>query len=573
MPRTTQALIAAGFLSALSIGPLGAQPAPPPAGSEVTPATRHLSTKLIPGQNLERHLEAWRHEFYQADADMNGEINEADIAMHVEAGGAVHRMSAIAQVLSADFDGDGAVTEEELRRLIRYNMRLSLQPGQQPNDQAFEALIRKLKAMDADGDGRVTIAEVLKSAKSSVEDAGQVTHFAHRARSFLTLARDGKKSVKLTDIEPAVEALFRTVDADGDNKLSREEIRAYRLQPNQPEGQARLAAEQAARQREETRRAAEAKRLREEAEANAACAMPKASETAKVVLVGGYRTEALSTTTIGSQDVAVGVGNVTVEAGNEPIYLVMVSFRPTIWRFYGAVERIERLVLTSTMTGPGRGTPQEKPLVGATGIPAERVTFLGQSKCLGYFSETPSSQSAIAAAAVRRATGKDALVIAARYGFSDVAVPSGKFQSVPDENRGKLVIVKPSGTLRIEGDASNVIVQSGPNSLIGDLQRFSPGGVIEVDPKRVVSSLVAERYQVLPQQAGLLQLVQSGALVQNRAGEFMIKQKMRFPAELHGAHSVKFLLLRGTPMPDGDPGHSEVFSEETGEKLKFGGRG
>jgi hypothetical protein len=36
---------------------------------------------------------------------------------------------------------------------------------------------------------------------------------------------------------------------------------------------------------------------------------------------------------------------------------------------------------------------------------------------------------------------------------------------------------------------------------------------------------------------------------------------------------VKFLLLRGTPMPDGDPGHSDVVSEETGEKLKFGGRG
>jgi Ca2+-binding EF-hand superfamily protein len=572
MPRFIRSLVAAGIMSAFSLCPLGAQPALQ-AGSEVAPGTRYLSLRLFPGQNLERHLENWRGSFRQADADMNGEIDETDIAIHTEAGGSAIRMAEISMFLSADLNGDGAVTEDEMRRFMRYNMRMNQPPAGQPNLEAIEGAIRRLKAADADGDGRVTFAEMMKAATSSPEYARRLPQFTEMARSLMMLAPEGKKSVKLSDIEAAVESLFRTVDANGDNTLSQDEIRAYRLQPNQPDGQARLAAEQAAQQREETRRAAEAKRLRDEAEANAACAMPKASEAAKVVLVGGYETQALSTTTIGSQDVAVGVGNVTVEAGNEPIYLVMVSFRPTIWRFYGAVERIERLVLTSTMTGPNRGTPQDKPLVGATGISAERITFLGQSKCLGYFSEAPSSQSAIAAAAVRRATGKDASAIAARYGFSDVAVPSGKFQSVPDENRGKLVIVKPSGTLRIEGDASNVVVQSGPNSLIGDLRRFSPGGVIEVDPKRVVSSLPAERYQVLPQQAGLLQLVQSGALVQNRAGEFMIKQKMRFPAELHGAHAVKFLLLRGAPMPEGDPGHSEVISEETGEKLKFGGRG
>jgi hypothetical protein len=31
---------------------------------------------------------------------------------------------------------------------------------------------------------------------------------------------------------------------------------------------------------------------------------------------------------------------------------------------------------------------------------------------------------------------------------------------------------------------------------------------------------------------------------------------------------VKFLLLRGVPEPDGDPGHSDIISEETGLSLK-----
>ena len=177
--------------------------------------------------------------------------------------------------------------------------------------------------------------------------------------------------------------------------------------------------------------------MQKEAEARAACVMPKASDAAKVVLFGAYQVEAISSATIGFQDVAVGVGNVTVEPGNEPLYLVLVSFRPTIWRFYGATERIERLVLTSTMTGGGSSSAKDKPLVGATGIAAERITFLGQSKCIDYFTETPSSQAAIAAAMSRRETGKEPAVVAARYGLADVAVPSGRIQTTRDCEPGQ----------------------------------------------------------------------------------------------------------------------------------------
>jgi hypothetical protein len=224
------------------------------------------------------------------------------------------------------------------------------------------------------------------------------------------------------------------------------------------------------------------------------------------------------------------------------------------------------------MTGGGRSSANEKPLVGATGIAAEKITFLGQAKCINYFTETPSSQAAIAAATVKREAGKEVSVIAARYGLADVAFPSGRIETTRDSNQGQLIILKQSGSLKIQGDTSNVIVQTGPSNLANELRRFSPGGVVEIDPRRVVASLPVERYEVLPQQAGLLQLVQAGKL-EEKGGEFLIKQKIRFPAELHGAHSVKFLLLRGVPMPDGDPGHSEVISEETGEKLKLNGSG
>ena len=91
-------------------------------------------------------------------------------------------------------------------------------------------------------------------------------------------------------------------------------------------------------------------------------------------------------------------------------------------------------------------------------------------------------------------------------------------------------------------------------------------GVIDIDPKAVVSSQPAAKYEVLPQQAGLVQLIASGALQQNRSGEYILRNKIRFPAGLYGAHSVTFLIMKSSPYPDGDPGHSCVIMEESGEK-------
>ena len=102
-----------------------------------------------------------------------------------------------------------------------------------------------------------------------------------------------------------------------------------------------------------------------------------------------------------------------------------------------------------------------------------------------------------------------------------------------------------------------------------ELDQYHPGGVVAIDAKTVVASVPAEAYEVLPQEAGLSQLLKSGALSRNGNKEFLINKEMRFPGGLSGAHSVRFLLRRGVPKPSGHPGHSIVMSEETGEQLKF----
>lgn len=92
--------------------------------------------------------------------------------------------------------------------------------------------------------------------------------------------------------------------------------------------------------------------------------------------------------------------------------------------------------------------------------------------------------------------------------------------------------------------------------------------MVEIDPASVVARVRAARYDELPREAGLLQLLERGALNWTGDGEFLVKRKVRFPAELGGAHSARFLLPRDVPEPDGDAGHSCVIGEEPGEPWR-----
>jgi hypothetical protein len=255
-----------------------------------------------------------------------------------------------------------------------------------------------------------------------------------------------------------------------------------------------------------------------------------------------------------------------VEPGETPLYVVVVSFDPMIWRLSGAVERVERLVLGALVSAPGPDGAKV-PLVGETGLPADRVTFLGDPKCIKYFTETPSVDSAKAAGAVRERSGKSPATIAGRYSVWAFSVPSGEIRAVSRKHGGALIIVEGARTVRIDADSDTLTLKTGHLEPGSELSRFHPGGVIEIDPNAVVASLAPEPYVVLPEEAGLRQLLQEGALTVNGRGEYLIHEKISFPAGLTGAHRATFLLLTGVPVPDGDPGHSVVVSEETGETL------
>jgi Ca2+-binding EF-hand superfamily protein len=503
---------------------------------------QQLLQRLPVGAPMERYLESMRAEFFVSDADSDGEITQRDVDLHTVMEGVQARTQAIQMVMRYDLDGDGFVIEDEIRRTMNYDMRAQLglaahnklNKPQLPTADAFakqiDGMVRNILALDTDKDGKVSLAE---STRFGAGAPGRGANGqAARARQMLTMEGASNGVLTLAAYQAAGEALFRQVDTDKDGVVSQQEMTDYRTRAER-----------------------------------AGCEMPAASDKAKVVLLSSYETEALSSVTIGSQDNVVHAGRVVVEPGDEPLYVVIASYSPTIWQFSGAVERIERLMMTSSRTGPNSGDANQRSLVGATGIAQDKVSYFAKSNCLTYFSETPSAASLQTVAAIRKAAGKAPDIVATKYSVGSFKVPSGTIESVRGQDRpGALIIDKTQGTLRVIGNASNVIVQSGPSRAKDEMYRFSPGGVIEIDAKTVVASQPAAAYEVLPQQAGLVQLLASGAMKQNSLGEYIVREKTRFPAGLYGAHSVVFLIVKGTPYPEGDPGHSCVIVEESGEK-------
>lgn len=543
--------IAAASLAVLFSMQEGSAQTPSTPSSDQLPNV-YLLQHLVGGITLDRYLQTVRVGLARLDADSNGILDAADIELHNGMSTATYRASFATRIMMADLNGDNAVTEDELRRKLRYDHRQMAMPTTQPAtpavEERIEQEIRKFMAADVNQDGRITWDEAIELAKKQPDHPRPTVYgLSANVSQLLTLAPAGKTAITFAEIDEAATALFRKVDADNNGTISLDELQASRNSLIQANAQASL------------QRTIDTPRV--------VCDVPKASDAAKLILLGAYQTESLSNVTLGSQDEVVGVGNVVVEPGSDPLYIAIATYQPTIWRFYGATERVERVVVVSNGAQPISATHKPVSLAGVVGVPAERTSFPQAAGCLRYFNVTPSTESAIAGGAIKAAAGRTPDVIAGKYAMIAFNVPSGKVESTGQVHSGGLQIVQGGTTFRLENGKMSVVKPD--QNVDQTFDRYHPGGVVAIDAKNVVASAKAEPYEVLPQEAGLSQLVKSGALTRNENGEFLINKMMRFPAGLTGGHSVKFLLRREVPKPEGHPGHSKVVSEETGELVKF----
>lgn len=253
-------------------------------------------------------------------------------------------------------------------------------------------------------------------------------------------------------------------------------------------------------------------------EVKEACAVPDVPKGAQVVLVGAYEGQRYASVHFGDITQDVGYAEVVVEAGKEPIYVLLTEYSPIVWRFTGQTQRIAQVVMGGHRLG------------GVVGVPKEKVDFLDARECIESAHDFRSFEGVKARGDAKRLVGQD-VVAGGTYGLNEIAIPS---MNVAEHNTN-------SGLDR---------------------------AAVQIDPETVVAATKVSSFEVLPGHAGLKQLVAAGMAEATNGRDYrIVKPIPHFPAGLHGGYSVRFIIAKGIPMPAGDPGHSCVLMEETGDTI------
>lgn len=295
------------------------------------------------------------------------------------------------------------------------------------------------------------------------------------------------------------------------------------------------------------------------------CNLPSPTKAGEVVLVSGYEGNALSSVTVAGQDRETSLATLRIEPGQGPIYLIVSSLSPVIWEVVGATERIERMIVERSKVKDGPGA-------GIIGVPRARITFLQADQCLGYLESQSSGKALLKKGKISDILKKETRMIV-EYEIKTLKIPSGLSAERIQPRHPTGTRVKKNGRLYELTDDGLKFLQEDPpqrpGSLSVDMLRFWPGGLAFVNVDEVVAPAAVENYVILPQEAGILQLIDQGKIRHLDDGAYLIQKPIpRFPAGLNGAHQVRFILGRDVPMPAGSPGHSSVYSEETGKCLK-----
>lgn len=478
------------------------------------------------GMRLDDHLRRMRDLHSRTDLNSDGVVSVADFEQYRAHAAAAGRDHAIRELLRYDLDGDGVVTRAEVIQTETNRVRSEAQndpklagyesPILQRIDRAADFGMRA----DVDRDGRIDSTEMAAFAEKTPILSNST--YDENWRSLMSFDENGDGVVTVDEVDRVAGRIFQAIDVDKNGMLSKAETDVFVRELRQVADAQNAAGEFVTHARVEN-----AERERQERR-KLACALPPASPGATVLLLNEHHAEALSSATIGSQWIATETGVIDIDPGAGSLYVVVASYNPAIWQFFGAIDRVERVVLAGESTGPNQSVRGERPLIGATGVPPERIGFLGQPGCISDLAGPSVRQSDAAAEAVRLETGRQPVLIK------------------PRKQKTAGAAVSP------------------------ELLRFHPEGVQEIDPRTVVANAPVERYVVLPEEAGLSQLEQEGAITRTGSREFLVRKKIRFPAGLNGAHLVMFRIQEGVPVPQGDPGHSCVTLEETGMALYNG---
>jgi hypothetical protein len=484
--------LAVACLSGVTFAADRQEPYPPP-----------FARNLREGQTMEVFLQSAMSPFRTA-AGREDRLTREMIDRLAQRNDVIMKSMIVSQFALLDVNQDGVISRGEVE-----------QSRTTPNPRIAPQFTQALLAADVDGDGNISISEAYKNIKTinmpGIRDDGLVAYLALGDGNSVTAAQVMDKAM----------TVFRSIDADGNIRLTGDEISrvAARILPDI------------------------APRAASGLPAAASCDFPRPSATAETVLLGTYEGDAMASVHAGNPYDETTTSVITVQPGKTPLYIVVTSYQAQIWAVSGAVERVEKLVVVQPRGGAGSGV---------VGLAGDRVSFAGKAgqSCMNYFYKSGTRETAQARKTFMAMLGNDADHVGGIYSLSSVSVPDMAFKD----------LASTAATRVVPEDFDAASWESG--------LRFTPRGLVRYDPASVVASVPAKPYEVLPQEFGLSQLVHSGHLERLTPNVFRIEKPIaQFPAGLAGAHAVQFVLATGVPMPTGDPGHSCVVSEDTNEAV------
>jgi len=434
--------------------------------------------------------------------DPTGEVDRFDVETYDRVRRARQRAQGLIQTLAWDLDGDGAITPGERREVA----------GQMDVRSRVQFEMQMLEA-DANDDGILAFDEIV--------------------------AAIDEKIPALKDSGDNASTLF-AFDINGDGLVTQKEIvdRVNEIADNPPDQ--RTAAPAAAGSRSAASR----------------CALPTVPPGAELVFLSGRGGAMVSNIAVGGLASSSTLVRVVVEKGDKPLFVIASSFDPVVWTFEGAIERIARFVAT-----PGQNS--NPPGVGVVGLDREKVQFLPDPRCMGYIMNSTDGKARIAVAELATETRHNVDHVIAGPRVGNVSIPSGeRVETAKDrvaDLRNQLDQVYPPQSTELPGKKARAIYK--------EVKRALEEMENEKWPKLDIGSVIAPgpvaEYAVLPGKAGLEQLVKSGAVTLTADDYYVVEKDIPgFPAGLHGADAVRFIIARGVKMPPGDPGHSKVFVED-----------
>lgn len=555
--QTINALIFAAFLT-VAQGAQAQEARPNPAGADLILKSLSGRTEFV---DLVGHATA---RFSDLDFDGDNRLSDDDRLSFGRMAAAERRATTAARLLAADLDGDLEVTEAELRHAMTYSMRDQLfgdpRAFRDKTVAQRDRAVADLMKADADGSGRITLDEALTLPPLSDAALERATETHGELSAALRFDHDADGFVSRAEFEAGHVAFFRVADRNNDGVLAPDEINAAKLKRGKLAFGITDTLVADARSRVASRK--DYARLTETHAVMAAapCVMPKPSDGASLVAVSAGEAAQISNVALGSQDAVTRTAEVRIEAGNAPLYITLSSPGGTIWRFTGATARVERVVLTSE-DGEGAGP---MPRAGVTGLAGSQVSFTA-SRCLASFESYGSRSSRLAREQVERAAGREPDLMAGYAMVGQMMLPSDARRD-PAERRsfsrgaeaGFASFHAVDGVVRV---STGTLPDAAPavRDLHARLRHVAPGGVMEIESEAVISSLGVAPYEVLPQEAGLIQLLQAGALSKDSAQDFTINEKIRFPA---GLQKVAFRMRDNVELPSGTPGLAEVRSAQ-----------